>query len=91
MPGSRSIATLRRKYYIAGSTVDQTTHRRGAATAARAQEGPGVDPALAIQLLKRQITAGALGVGKKRPPAPVVPPPKETKPPIAYPAFSVKK
>jgi succinate dehydrogenase / fumarate reductase iron-sulfur subunit len=45
----------------------------------------GVDPALAIQLLKRLLTAGALGMGKKRPPAKVVSEPKQTKPPIAYP------
>lgn len=49
----------------------------------------GLDPALAIQLLKRQMAARSLGLGKKRSPAPVVPPPGEAKPSIPYPEFTV--
>lgn len=50
----------------------------------------GVDPALAIQLLKRRLAAQALGLGKKQRPSPVVPPPAETKPRLPYPEFTVK-
>lgn len=51
----------------------------------------GLDPALAIQLLKRQLVSGALGLGKKQPPSPVVPPPAEEKPKIPFPEFTVKE
>ncbi len=50
----------------------------------------GVDPALAIQLLKRRLTSQALGLRKKQPPAPVVSPPTETKPRSPFPDFTVK-
>ena len=50
----------------------------------------GVDPALAIQLLKRRLASQALGIGKKRLPAQVVPPPTETKDKIPFPEFTVK-
>ena len=50
----------------------------------------GLDPALAIQLLKRQLVSGALGLGKKQPPASIVPPPTETKPKLPFPEFTVK-
>lgn len=51
----------------------------------------GVDPALAIQLLKRLLTAEALGMKKEQPSAPVIAPPKEMNPKIPYPEFTVKK
>ena len=51
----------------------------------------GVDPALAIQLLKRRLASRALGFGKKQQPSPVVPPPTETKDKIPFPEFTVKK
>jgi len=50
----------------------------------------GLDPALAIQLLKRQLVSQALGLGKKQPPSSVVSPPTETKPKIPFPEFTVK-
>ncbi len=50
----------------------------------------GLDPALAIQLMKRRLTTTALGLGKKQLPAAVVPPSRETKPKIAVPEFTVK-
>ena len=50
----------------------------------------GLDPALAIQLLKRRLMSKAIGFGKKQQPSQVVPPPTETKPPIPYPEFTVK-
>jgi succinate dehydrogenase / fumarate reductase iron-sulfur subunit len=51
----------------------------------------GVDPALAIQLLKKQITALAFGVKTKPEPAAVVPSPAETKPKIPAPQFNIGK
>ncbi len=51
----------------------------------------GLAPARAIQLLKRPLAAEALGRGKRRPPSPVVPPIKESKPKVPYPDFTVKK
>ena len=51
----------------------------------------GVDPALAIQLLRRKVAARAIGAGKARQPAPVVAPPAEAKPKVAVPEFTVKK
>ena len=51
----------------------------------------GVDPALAIQLLKRKLMSRALKVGKKEEPSPVVPPPAGTKPRVPVPEFTVKK
>ncbi len=51
----------------------------------------GVDPALAIQLLKRRLAAGALGLRKEQSPAPVIQPPRETKPKVPFPEFTVKK
>ena len=50
----------------------------------------GVDPALAIQLLKRQMVSRALRFRKKQPPSSVVPPPTEIKPKVPFPEFTVK-
>ncbi len=50
----------------------------------------GVDPALAIQLLKRRLASQALGLGKKQQPASVVPPPTEIKPKLPFPEFTVE-
>ena len=50
----------------------------------------GVDPALAIQLLKRRLTSQALRLRKKQLPAPVVSPPTETKPKLPFPEFTAK-
>lgn len=51
----------------------------------------GLDPALAIQLLKRRVVSKALGLRKKQHPSSVVAPPTETKPKIPVPAFTVKR
>ena len=51
----------------------------------------GLDPALAIQLLKRQLASQALGLSKKQLPSSVVSPPTETKPKIPFPEFTVNK
>lgn len=51
----------------------------------------GVDPALAIQLLKRRLAAQALGRGKVQRPPQTAPPPAEHKPKIPYPEFTVKQ
>jgi succinate dehydrogenase / fumarate reductase iron-sulfur subunit len=51
----------------------------------------GVDPALAIQLLKRRLIFQVLRIGKKQRPASIVSPPTETKPKIPFPDFTVKK
>ncbi|MBI2847874.1 MAG: succinate dehydrogenase iron-sulfur subunit [Chloroflexi bacterium] len=51
----------------------------------------GVDPALAIQLMKRRLTAAALGLGKKQAPAALVTPPSESKPKITVPEFTARK
>ena len=51
----------------------------------------GLDPALAIQLLKRRLLSQALGLRRKQRPSPVVPPPTETKPKIPFPEFTVKR
>jgi succinate dehydrogenase / fumarate reductase iron-sulfur subunit len=50
----------------------------------------GVDPALAIQLLKRQLAQDALGFGKRKSPVQVVSPPQESKPKIPFPEFTVR-
>jgi len=50
----------------------------------------GLDPALAIQLLKRQLASQSLGLKKKHRPSPVVPPATETKPKVPFPEFTVK-
>ncbi len=50
----------------------------------------GVDPAFAIQLLKRRLAAEAIGLGKKQQPPKLVSPPKETKPKVAVPPFNVQ-
>ena len=50
----------------------------------------GVDPALAIQLLKRRLTSQALAVGKKQTPSSVISPPAEIKEKIPVPEFTVK-
>ena len=50
----------------------------------------GVDPALAIQLLKRQLAAQALGLRKRKRPSSIVSPPTEIKPRIPFPEFTVK-
>ena len=52
-------------------------HLAGACTEACPK---GVDPALAIQLLKRQVVADSLGIGRRRRPAAVAPPNTEAKP-----------
>jgi succinate dehydrogenase / fumarate reductase iron-sulfur subunit len=51
----------------------------------------GLDPGMAIQLMKRKMVAKAIGTGKKQTPAPVVPPPTENKPKVPYPEFTVKR
>ena len=51
----------------------------------------GLDPALAIQLLKRRLLSRALGLRRKQRPSPVVPSPTETKPKIPFPEFTVKE
>jgi len=51
----------------------------------------GVDPALAIQLLKRRLVSRNLGLGKKKAPAAKAPPPTQTKPKLPYPEFTVKQ
>jgi len=51
----------------------------------------GVDPALAIQLLKRRLASQALGIAKKKQPAKPVPPPTEFKEKVPFPEFTVKK
>jgi succinate dehydrogenase / fumarate reductase iron-sulfur subunit len=50
----------------------------------------GVDPALAIQLLKRRMASQALRLGKKQEPSSLVPPPTETKEKAPFPEFTVK-
>jgi succinate dehydrogenase / fumarate reductase iron-sulfur subunit len=50
----------------------------------------GVDPALAIQLLKRKLAAQSLGMGKNQQPATLAPPPTEFKEKVAYPEFTAK-
>jgi succinate dehydrogenase / fumarate reductase iron-sulfur subunit len=51
----------------------------------------GVDPAFAIQLLKRQLASQALGLRKKELPASPASPPTETKPAVPFPEFTVNK
>jgi len=51
----------------------------------------GVDPALAIQLLKKRLISQAFGFGKKKQTTSLAPPPTETKEKIAYPEFTVKQ
>jgi succinate dehydrogenase / fumarate reductase, iron-sulfur subunit len=51
----------------------------------------GVDPALAIQLLKRKMSAEALGLSRKEEPAEIYTPPTETKSKIEPPPFTVKQ
>jgi succinate dehydrogenase / fumarate reductase, iron-sulfur subunit len=50
----------------------------------------GVDPGLAIQLLKNKMAKQALGVGKKEKPV-LYPEPREIKPKLPFPPFTVKK
>jgi len=50
----------------------------------------GLDPALAIQLLKRHLALEALGLSKKQRPAAVISPPTETKPKLPWPEFTVR-
>jgi succinate dehydrogenase / fumarate reductase iron-sulfur subunit len=50
----------------------------------------GVDPALAIQLLRRRVVAKAIGVAKPRRPASVAGPLPAAKPKIPVPEFTVK-
>jgi succinate dehydrogenase / fumarate reductase iron-sulfur subunit len=50
----------------------------------------GVDPALAIQLLKRKLASQALGLWKRQQPSSVVSPSTETKPKLPFPEFTVK-
>jgi len=51
----------------------------------------GLDPALAIQLLKRRLASRALGVSKKQQPASLVPPPTEFKEKVPVPEFTIKQ
>ena len=51
----------------------------------------GLDPALAIQLLKRRLASQALGMGKKQQPASLVSPPTEFKEKVPVPEFTVKQ
>ena len=51
----------------------------------------GVDPALAIQLLKRRLVSRNLRVGKKEPIAATAPPPTQSKPKVPFPEFTVKQ
>ena len=51
----------------------------------------GLDPALAIQLLKRRLASQALRLRKKQQPSSVVSPPSETTPKISFPEFSAKR
>ncbi len=48
----------------------------------------GVDPALAIQLLKRLRVSRALGLGRKRRPSPPAPPPAVHEPRLSVPEFT---
>jgi len=50
----------------------------------------GVDPALAIQLLKRAMVGDSRRLRKKREPAPIAQPPAESKPKVEVPEFTVK-
>jgi succinate dehydrogenase iron-sulfur subunit len=50
----------------------------------------GVDPALAIQLLKRRLVSRELG-GKKKALAATAPPPTQSKPKVPFPEFTVKQ
>jgi len=50
----------------------------------------GLDPALAIQLLKRRLVSHSLGLSKKQSPSPIVPPPTESNPKVPFPEFTVK-
>jgi len=51
----------------------------------------GVDPAMAIQLLKRKLVSKALKLGKEQKPASVVLPSAEAKTAVPYPEFTVKQ
>ncbi|MBM4446543.1 MAG: succinate dehydrogenase iron-sulfur subunit [Chloroflexi bacterium] len=50
----------------------------------------GLDPALAIQLLKRLMVSRAVGIGRKEQPASIMPPPTQTKSKVPFPDFTVK-
>jgi len=50
----------------------------------------GLDPALAIQLLKRQLASQAFGLRKKQAPSTVASPPTETEPKVPFPEFTAK-
>lgn len=50
----------------------------------------GLDPALAVQLLKRRLVSRAVGLGKKQQPTSTVPPTTQTKPKVPFPDFTVK-
>jgi succinate dehydrogenase / fumarate reductase, iron-sulfur subunit len=51
----------------------------------------GVDPALAIQLLKRKMAAQSLGGNKNIKPADICPPPTESKPGVEVPPLTVER
>jgi len=51
----------------------------------------GVDPALAIQLLKRNMAVRSLGGGKQEKTAVLYPAPEESKPKVPFPPFTAKK
>jgi succinate dehydrogenase / fumarate reductase, iron-sulfur subunit len=50
----------------------------------------GVDPALAIQLLRRKVAAGAIGAGRRINAAAVVAPAAQARPKVPVPEFTVK-
>ena len=50
----------------------------------------GLDPALAIQLLKRKLVSKAIWFGKKQKPASLISAPAETKEKVPFPEFTVK-
>ena len=51
----------------------------------------GLDPALAIQLLKKRLMSQAIGTRNKQHPSPILPPQVETKPKVPFPEFTVKQ
>lgn len=51
----------------------------------------GLDPALAIQLLKRRLITRAIGLGRQKQPASIVTPPTEVKPKMPVPEFTVER
>jgi succinate dehydrogenase / fumarate reductase, iron-sulfur subunit len=50
----------------------------------------GVDPALAIQMLRKRLVEKSLGLGRKTEVSHTVPPPTENKPKVPFPEFNIK-